>query len=169
MFERFHRSDKERAVADGQNNMFRDTAELFIHLIDIGFHTFIKEGIHHVVGVVDALFTHSCAANIGTVVARPGNNMHFGAVRLNHGDLLGARSFRNIDFALNACPGAVCCYGVAGIAARVLHTRLHPDRLHMCNQRSRSAILKGERRHGVVDLDVETRFEFHQGRHAFTQ
>lgn len=31
MFERFHRTDKERAVADGQNNMFRDTAELFIH------------------------------------------------------------------------------------------------------------------------------------------
>ena len=42
VFESLYRSDKERAVTDGNDNVVGNAAELLENLVDVGFRTFIE-------------------------------------------------------------------------------------------------------------------------------
>ena len=62
MLERLDGADEERAVADGNHDVGRDTAELLEGLVDVGLHAFVEVRVVDVVGVVRAAFGHLRAA-----------------------------------------------------------------------------------------------------------
>ena len=163
VFKGLHCTDEERAVSDRKHHVFRNASELLVDLVDVGLHAFIEEGIYDVIGIVDAFVLHAGAADVGAVVARPRNHMDFGAVRFDHRDLLGARAFRHVDFALDAGAGAVGGDGIPCVAARILNAFSDADRLHVGDEASSAAVLEGQGRHGIVDLHEHAGLHLHGG------
>ena len=169
MLERLDGADEERAVADGNHDVGRDTAELLEGLVDVGLHAFVEVRVVDVVGVVRAAFGHLRAADVRAVVARARHHVHLGAVGLDHRDLLGARAFGYVDLACDPGAGRVGRDGVARVARGVLHAGPDADRQHVAHERRRAAVLEGERGHGVVHLEQDAVSAVHldHGRHAF--
>ena len=68
VLERVDCTEEERAVAGGDNDMGRDTAQLLEGFVDVGLRALVEEGVIDVVGVVDALLFDLGAADVGTVI-----------------------------------------------------------------------------------------------------
>ena len=118
------------------------------------------------VRVIDALLLDLCAADVGAVVARAGDDGTDCAVGADHVDLLGARALGHEDLAGNARLGAVGRDGVARVAAGILHDLIDADRLAVRNQHSRAAVFEGKGGHEVVHFEQHVLVQTDDGRHA---
>ena len=167
VFEGLDGADEERAVADRNHEVLGHASEFFENFVDVALHPFVEEGVVDVVRVIGALVLHLGAADVGAVVARSGNDVCDGAVRLDHADLRGARSFGNEDFAADPRARRIGRDGVSGVAARILNAGLDADRLHVGDQGRRTAVLEGERRHRVVHLEKDVVVKGNERRQAF--
>ena len=121
------------------------------------------------VHVVDALVLYAGAADVRAVVAVPGDDVHFRAVRFDHGDLLRARPFGDVDFAGDPRAGAVGGNRIPGVPARILYAALNPDRLRVRDEGRGPAVLEGQGRHRVVHLEEDIVVKAHDRRHAFPE
>ena len=153
VLERVDRAEEERAVAHGDDEVGGDAAELLEDLIDIGLRALVEEGVIDVVCVIDALLLDLCAADVGAVVARAGDDGAGRAVGADHVDLLGARALGHEDLAGDARLGAVGRNGVARVAAGILHNLIDTDRLAVRDQHSRAAVFEGKGGHEVVHFE----------------
>ena len=168
MLERVHGPEEERAVADGNDDVFRQAAELLENLVDISLGALVEEGVVDMICIVHALLLDLGAADIGAVVARSGNDSADCAVRADHIDLLRAGALRDEDLAADARAGAVGGDGVACITARILHDLFHADGFAVRDQDGRAAVLEGERRHKIIHFQKHVAVQTDDGRHALT-
>ena len=117
MLECIYSAEEQCPVADGDHQMLRDPAKLLIDLVDIGLRAFIEKRVIDVVCIIDTFLLDLCAADVGTVVARAGNDGTGRAVCADHVDLLGARAFRDEDLTDDPGLGTVGGDRVACVAA----------------------------------------------------
>ena len=148
--------------------MTRDSFELLEGFINIGFCAFVEVRVVNVVGVVSSFFFDLRAADFGAMISSSGDDNRFGSEAYNHGDLIRAGAFGNVNFAGDTASCAVGGNSHAGVAAGVLNAFFNADGFHMAYQGSCSAVLKGERRHHEIHLEEDASVVGSDGRHAFS-
>ncbi len=155
MLQRLHDAQKEGAVSHRNKEVLRDTAQLLVHLVKVGFSPLIKEGVVDMAGIIRARFPHHLPADIGTTVPRAGNDLYLCAVGGDHGDFPWGGPLRDEYPALNPGSGAVGGDAVSGVAAAVLDHLLHPDGLTVGDKYGSAPVLEGEGGHIIVHFQQD--------------
>ena len=150
VLKRLHGTDKERPVPELDKDVFGHPVQLLKDLVNVGLRSFIEEGIENVVRVVRAFIPHLRAADIGAVITVTRHHHRLRPERLDHRDLFRARAFRHVDLTFNPSARPIGRDRDPGVAGRVLHALLDPDRLHMGDERCSPAVLEGQGRHHVI-------------------